>query len=297
MGDIILQIDGLSKNYGNLKAVNNLNLVIEKGNVYGILGPNGSGKTTTLGMILDVINPSSGEYTWFETAPFENHRKRIGAILEHPIFYPELSAYRNLEIACAIKGISIERIDAVLERVDLLERKKSKFKTYSLGMKQRLALASALLADPEILVLDEPTNGLDPQGISQMRSLIMGIAAEGKTIIISSHLLDEIQKTCTHVAILKNGMLLKSGAIGDLINTPTQYILKADDISALKKIMEDCDFVNGITETEKGLTIACDPDITGSQLNAYVVEKGLYLSGLSKFKVSLEEEFLNIVNN
>ena len=275
----------------------NLDLTIRRGEIFGILGPNGSGKTTTLGMILDVINPTDGNYTWFNSAPMENHRKRIGAILEHPIFYPELSAYRNLEIACAIKEVSKERIDVVLERVGLLKRKNSKFRTYSLGMKQRLALASALLGDPEVMVLDEPTNGLDPQGISQMRSLIKGIANEGKTIIISSHLLDEIQKTCTHVAIIKEGSLLKAGEIGELMASPTKFVLKSKDLQALKTAVESADFVNLTSLNDDDVTVECGSNVTGDQLNEYLVSKGIFLSHINKFKMSLEEEFLNIVNN
>ncbi len=297
MGNIVLEINGLTKKYGHFAAVNNLNLTIHKGEVFGILGPNGSGKTTTLGMILGVINQTEGDYTWFETSPQENHRKRIGAILEHPIFYPELSAYRNLEIACAIKEVSTDRIDVVLKRVGLFERKNSKFRSYSLGMKQRLSLASALLADPEVLVLDEPTNGLDPQGINQMRTLIHGIADEGKTIIISSHLLDEIQKTCTHVAILKKGSLLKAGEIGDLMSTPTKFILVAPDLEKLEKVLTSCDFVNKVEVSDGELKAECLSDTTGNKLNEYIVSKGIFVSHIHKFKVSLEEEFLNIVNS
>ncbi|MFD1550942.1 ABC transporter ATP-binding protein [Putridiphycobacter roseus] len=297
MGEKVIEINGLTKKYGNFTAVNQLNLTIEKGQVYGILGPNGSGKTTTLGMILDVINPTSGSYTWFETKPFENHRNNIGAILEQPIFYPDLSAYRNLEISCAIKKAPLERIDLVLERVGLLDRKNSKFSAYSLGMKQRLALASALLGDPDVLVLDEPTNGLDPQGINQMRELIKGIASEGKTIIISSHLLDEIQKTCTHVAILRKGTLLKAGEIGELIKTPTSFEINAISRDALLEGLKNCPFVLSHEERGDHILVVCETNTTGSQLNEYLASKQVYLSHLNKFKISLEEEFLNIVNN
>ncbi len=297
MGEKVIEINGLTKKYGSFIAVNELSLTIEKGQVYGILGPNGSGKTTTLGMILDVINPSSGSYTWFDTKPFENHRNNIGSILEQPIFYPDLSAYRNLEISCAIKKAPLERIDLVLERVGLLERKHSKFRTYSLGMKQRLALASALLADPDVLVLDEPTNGLDPQGINQMRGLIKGIASEGKTIIISSHLLDEIQKTCTHVAILRKGTLLRAGEIGELIKTPRSFEVNSIDRPALIEALKSCPFVVKYEEKGANILVVCERSTTGSQLNEYLVSKQVYLSHLNKFKISLEEEFLNIVNN
>ena len=296
MGDIILNIEGLSKKYGRNYAVHKLNLTIEKGQVYGILGPNGSGKTTTLGMILGVINPTEGTYAWFGTEPSTNQRRRIGSILEHPIFYPDLTAYRNLEIACAIKKTDISRIDTVLERVGLLERKNSRFSTYSLGMKQRLALASALLSDPEVLVLDEPTNGLDPQGISQMRGLINSIAKEGKTIIVSSHLLDEIQKTCSHVAILKEGNLLRSGKIGDLMQSPASFKIKVDDIDLVKKVLSENPSVEKMGEKDGFLIIQCASQITGSQINQYLAKNDIFVAHLELYKASLEEEFLNIVN-
>ena len=296
MAETIINIEGLSKKYGKTYAVNQLNLTINKGQVYGILGPNGSGKTTTLGMILGVINPTEGQFSWFGSDPKSNQRRRIGSILEHPIFYPDLTAYRNLEISCAIKKVDTARIDVVLKRVGLLERKFSRFSTYSLGMKQRLALASALLSDPEVLVLDEPTNGLDPQGISQMRSLIRSIGNEGKTIIVSSHLLDEIQKTCTHVAILRQGTLLKSGKIGDLMNTPSKFKLKADHLEKVKAVLEQSGFVDDISEDESFLTVQCSADVTGDQINRILSEKDIFLSHLELTKATLEEEFLNVVN-
>ncbi|MFK8038216.1 MAG: ABC transporter ATP-binding protein [Crocinitomicaceae bacterium] len=296
MAETILKIEGLTKKYSGDFAVNDLNLTIEKGQVYGILGPNGSGKTTTLGMILGVINPNSGSYSWFGSGTSSNQRQRIGSILEHPIFYPDLSAYRNLEISCAIKNADKNRIDIVLERVGLLDRKGSRFSTYSLGMKQRLALASALLADPEVLVLDEPTNGLDPQGISQMRNLINGIAAEGKTIIVSSHLLDEIQKTCTHVAILRKGTLLQAGKIGDLMQTPANYKLQTDDLQSAKSILQSAKFIDQVTIENGFIIVQCDSSISGQQINKFLIENGIYLSHIALHKASLEEEFLNIVN-
>lgn len=296
MAETVLKIEGLSKKYGRNFAVEKLNLIIEKGQVYGILGPNGSGKTTTLGMILGVINPTEGTYAWFGTEPKTNQRRRIGAILEQPIFYPDLSAQRNLEIACAIKKADTARISVVLERVGLLDRKKDRFSTYSLGMKQRLALASALLSDPEVLVLDEPTNGLDPQGISQMRELINSIASEGKTIIVSSHLLDEIQKTCTHVAILRKGQLLRSGKIGDLMQSPASFKIQTDNNVEAEKLLLQSSFVKSVATDGLFLLVSCEPDVSGAQINQYLAEKGLFLSQLIYHKASLEEEFLSIVN-
>ncbi len=191
---MVLSINNLSKQYGNLMALSNVSFSIEKGSVFGILGPNGSGKTTTLGIVLGVINSSGGNFNWFEETPTNNPRKKIGAILETPNFYHYLSAYKNLHIAADIKGVGYENIERILEVVNLKDRKDHQFSTFSLGMKQRLSIASALLADPEVLVLDEPTNGLDPQGIAEIRELIISISKQGKTIILASHMLDEVEK-------------------------------------------------------------------------------------------------------
>ncbi|MFB0924859.1 MAG: ATP-binding cassette domain-containing protein, partial [Vicingaceae bacterium] len=209
----ILNINGISKSYGKVKALNNLSLKINQGEIYGILGPNGSGKTTTLGIILDVLNADSGSFSWNEQENSKYDRKKIGSLLETPNFYPYLSARQNLSIVCKIKEVSESEVDRVLSLVDLISRANSKFKTFSLGMKQRLAIASALLGDPEVLVLDEPTNGLDPQGIAEIRTIILDLAAAGKTIIMASHILDEVEKTCSHVAVLKLGNLLTFGPI------------------------------------------------------------------------------------
>jgi ABC-2 type transport system ATP-binding protein len=293
----VLEIKNLTKKYGNFIAVNNLSLKINSGEIFGILGPNGCGKTTTLGMLLGVINNSSGSYAWFNKPDFENCRRQIGAILEHPIFYPELSAAQNLEITAKIKQCSLDRIEVVLKRVGLFSRKDSKFRTYSLGMKQRLALASAMLSDPDVLVLDEPTNGLDPQGINQMRSLILSIAAEGKTIIISSHLLDEIQKMCTHVAILKKGTLIKAGSIEEILQAKKTFEIRAeiestlliDKIKAIKNVLK-------VDLKDKTLIVSCDETISATKLNENLIKEGIIVSHLTEHKASLEEEFLNLVS-
>ncbi len=201
--ETVLSISNLTKHFGRIKAVNGLNLEVRRGQVFGMLGPNGSGKTTTLGMLTGVVNPTSGDFSWFGHPPTHQIRKKIGAVLEHPIFYPYLSGQKNLELNAMIKACPPENIPNVLELVELTARKDDKYKTYSLGMKQRLAIASALLNDPTVLILDEPTNGLDPMGIAEIRELIKKIAADGKTIILASHLLDEVQKVCTHFCVLK----------------------------------------------------------------------------------------------
>ena len=229
MSSIILQVNGLSKSYKDVKALDNLNLSVEQGTIFGLLGPNGSGKTTTLGILLGVIKQKSGSYSWFDNGHKTENRKKIGALLETPNFYPYLSAVRNLEIVAKIKNMNdpLPKIEAVLKEVNLFERKDSKFRTFSLGMKQRLAIASALLNDPEVLVLDEPTNGLDPQGIAEIRELILKIAGDNRTIIIASHILDEIEKVCTHVAILKFGKLIKQGTINEIIGAENYIIISS----------------------------------------------------------------------
>lgn len=293
----VLEIKNLTKAYGKFLAVDNLSLTVNKGNVFGILGPNGSGKTTTLGMVLDVLNTTSGTYSWFGEEQASNYRKKIGAILEHPIFYPELTGYKNLEVTALIKEVSLERINEVLKRVELFERKDSAFNTYSLGMKQRLSLAAALLSDPEVLVLDEPTNGLDPEGIRQMRELILSIAAEGKTIIISSHILDEIQKMCTHFGILKNGKLLMQGAIGDLLTSKNEFSLNSQDVEQLKSCLKTHPRLSKVENKEGKLFATFNDTIKGSELNQFLFEKGIVVSELVEVKSSLEDEFLEIVKN
>jgi ABC-type multidrug transport system, ATPase component len=198
--ETVLSIRKLTKNFGKLCAVNQLDLEVQKGQVFGMLGPNGSGKTTTLGMLMGVVNPSAGDFSWFGQPATNLTRKKVGAVLEHPIFYPYLSGQKNLELNAMIKGADPNNIPKVLELVELAGRKDDKYKTYSLGMKQRLAIASALVSDPIVLILDEPTNGLDPMGIAEIREIIKRIASDGKTIILASHLLDEVQKVCSHFA-------------------------------------------------------------------------------------------------
>ena len=209
--ETILSIKDLNKKFGHIHAVNNLSFNIKKGNVYGILGPNGSGKSTTLGIILNVVNKTSGNFSWFN-GKLSTHQalKKVGAIIERPNFYPYMTAVQNLELVCKIKEIPTTKIEEKLKTVNLFHRKDSKFSTYSLGMKQRLAIASALLNDPEILILDEPTNGLDPQGIHEIREIIKNIASQGTTILLASHLLDEVEKVCSHVVVIREGITLYS---------------------------------------------------------------------------------------
>lgn len=292
----VLQITNLFKNYGRIKAVQDLSLAIAPGTVFGLLGPNGSGKTTTLGVVLDVVKKTSGKYTWFDEPPTHHARKKIGAILEAPAFYPYLSAVENLKIIARIKGISYDRIDVVLGKTGLLDRKKDRYQTYSLGMKQRLAIASALLSDPYVLVLDEPTNGLDPQGIADVRDLILKISSEGKTIILASHLLDEVQKVCTHFAILNKGRTLYSGSVEEALSNTETIEVSAPNMDELLETLNQYEFAKDIRKNHQKIMLHLAQKKTGYDLNKYLVGKGIVVSHLTTERKNLEEQFLEILS-
>ena len=294
----ILSIKNLHKRYGKIHAVNNVSLEIQKGNVYGILGPNGSGKSTTLGIVLNVVNKTSGEYSWFDgTIKTHEALKKVGAIIERPNFYPYMSAQENLELVCKIKNIDYSKVNEKLEIVGLIDRKDSKFKTFSLGMKQRLAIASALLNDPEILILDEPTNGLDPQGIHQIRDIIRLIASQGTTILLASHLLDEVEKVCSHVLVLRFGQILYSGTVDGMTNQSGFFELQADNNSKLIETLKNHPEVEKISEVEGKVIVHFKNQFDASALNHYLAEKGIYLNHLVFKKMSLEEQFLELTKN
>lgn len=291
----ILRVDNLSKNYGRVTALQNVSFVVPSGSVFGILGPNGSGKTTLLGIIMDVLKASGGSYTLFEETPDEKLRQRIGTLLETPNFYHYLSAVKNLEITASIKNRSKEDIDRVLEIVNLTARKHSSFSTYSLGMKQRLAIAAALLGNPDVLVLDEPTNGLDPVGIAEIRELIIKLAAEGKTIIMASHMLDEVEKVCTHVAILKFGKLITSGEVDEILVNDDIVETRASDLEKLKHILDSMPGNSNI-HVKGNAVLVNFPAGTASleDVNRYCFENGIVLSHLELKKKSLESRFLEL---
>ena len=297
MSATILEINKLSKKYKDVLALDSLSLKVEKGTVFGLLGPNGSGKTTTLGILLGVLRQSAGSYSWFENGDATGNRLRIGALLETPNFYPYLTAVGNLEIVAKIKKLNnpSERINSVLKIVNLYQRKDSNFKTYSLGMKQRLAIAAAILNDPEVLVLDEPTNGLDPQGIAEIRELIIAISKEGKTIIIASHILDEIEKVCTHVAILKFGNLVRQGTIEEIIGGDNFVIIAANDMALTKTAIDENPQLEVSKTTETEITIKVSKEITTEMINQYFFDKGIVLSKLKSHSESLEKQFLEII--
>jgi len=297
LNESVLHIKSLSKYYRGLQALDNLSLKVEKGTVFGLLGPNGSGKTTTLGILLGVLRQSAGSYSWFGNGDAAENRLRIGALLETPNFYPYLTAIQNLEIVAKIKKIDnpIDRIESVLKVVNLYNRRNSNFKTYSLGMKQRLAIAGALLNDPEVLVLDEPTNGLDPQGIAEIRELIISISREGKTIIIASHILDEIEKVCTHVAILKFGDLIRQGTIEEIIGGDNFVIIAANNMALTKTVIDENDQIEVSKSTDTEITIKVPKEMTTEMINQYFFDKGVVLSKLKSHSESLEKQFLEII--
>lgn len=296
--ETILTVTNLTKRFGSLTAVKNLSFTIEKGNVYGILGPNGSGKSTTLGIVLNVVNRTAGDFSWFSgNTSTHDALKKVGAIIERPNFYPYMSAVQNLKLVCKIKEVPETRIREKLELVGLWERKDSKFKTYSLGMKQRLAIASALLNNPEILILDEPTNGLDPQGIHQIRELIKHIAAQGTTILLASHLLDEVEKVCSHVVILRKGENLYTGRVDGMLASHGFFELRAADMGQLRTFLQGRSEFSQMDEENGILTAYLETPMEAEALNALCFENGIRLSHLVKRKESLEQQFLALTNH
>ena len=294
----ILSINNLTKKFGYLTAVKDLSFTIHKGNVYGLLGPNGSGKSTTLGVVLNVVNKTHGDFSWFDgNVSTHDALKKVGAIIERPNFYPYMSAYQNLKLVCRIKGVDYDKIEGKLELVGLLDRKDSKFRTFSLGMKQRLAIASALLNDPEILILDEPTNGLDPQGIHQIRELIKEIAKNGTTILLASHLLDEVEKVCSHVVVLRKGEKLYSGRVDEMISSHGFFELKCDKHKSLIEFLNSIDTIGTVKMETDLITAFLNEPMKASEFNELLFKEGYVLSHLVKRKESLEEQFLQLTDN
>ena len=293
----ILEINNITKHYKTVTALNNVSFSVPEGSVFGILGPNGSGKTTLLGIILDILKPSSGSFTLLGKRADAEIRKQVGTLLETPNFYHYLSAERNLRIAAHIKGKGFNEIDNVLQKVNLYQRKQSKFSTYSLGMKQRLAIASCLLGDPQVLIFDEPTNGLDPVGIAEIRELIKRLSNEGKTIIMASHLLDEVEKVCTHVAIIKNGNLLTAGSVKEVLVADEIIEVSSENLNELENILNSMDGISSIQKQNNILQLFfSNGNINAAKVNQYCFQNNIALNHLQMKKKSLETKFLELTN-
>ena len=297
--ETILSINNLNKIYNKyVHAVNNVSLEIKKGNVYGILGPNGSGKSTTLGIVLNVVNKTSGTYSWFG-GKLETHEalKKVGAIIERPNFYPYMTAKQNLELVCKIKNIDYSKVQEKLTLVGLVDRENSKFNTFSLGMKQRLAIASALVNDPEILILDEPTNGLDPQGIHQIRDIIRLIASQGTTILLASHLLDEVEKVCSHVLVLQKGKILYTGTVDGMSSNEGYFELQSENNDTLIGVIQAHPAIEKVVADEGKVLVYLKNPLDAAELNKYLVQNNIFLNHLVKRKSSLEDQFLELTKN
>jgi len=295
----VLSLSGITKSYGRVQALKGVSFDVPEGSVFGILGPNGSGKTTLLSIILDVLKANSGNFLWFGQPGSPEQRSKIGSLLETPNFYHYLSAIGNLKVTQSISGRGTkEDIDPVLKKVKLYERRRSRFKTYSLGMKQRLGIAATLLGDPKVLVLDEPTNGLDPVGIAEIRELMIEFRKSGHTIIMASHLLDEVEKVCTHVAILKTGELITTGEVNEVLQDEDVVEVSAADLNTLAMALQQ--FSSNVTIQNSSNTVQFTlPKNTAKldEVNSFCFSKGIVLTHLLLKKKRLEARFFELTNN
>lgn len=291
----ILTIRGLSKSYKNVTAIQNLDLQISEGQAYGILGPNGSGKTTTLSIVTGILRADRGSFSWFGKNPEAGQRKAIGSLIETPHFYPYLNLHKNLQIICDIKGMPYKDIDRVLYAAKLAERKRSRFSTLSLGMKQRLGIAAALLGDPSVLVLDEPTNGLDPEGIAEVRDIVIQQVEKGKTLILASHILSEVEKICSHVAILKKGELLANGPVRELLAEDEIIEISCDRNEELKNKLGSSGLVKDIESENGRLVLTLNEKVTAAEINAFAFSNKVVIHHILSRKRSLESQFLELV--
>ncbi len=292
----VIETTGLTKRFPAILAVDRVSLTVEKGQVFGFLGPNGSGKTTTIGMLVGIIKPTAGSFRLFGAgAPRDllAARARVGATLETPNFYPYLSGRDNLRIAAAIKGIGKARIEECLEIVGLRGRGRHRFRTYSLGMKQRLALAATMLNDPELIVLDEPANGLDPKGMKEVRDIIRLLADRGKTIFLSSHLLWEVERTCTHVSIVRKGRVVATGTVAEIVGGEMTAVVRAEDDEALRAALEAFPEAISVRASDEGLVVALASDDLAA-VNRYLAGQGIYVSHLARRHRSLEDAFMDL---
>ncbi len=299
--DIVIQTDGLTKRFGQITAVDDLSMEVRRGRVYGLLGPNGSGKTTTMGMLLGVLRPTAGSFRLFGSAArHEESLRRVGAIIESPAFYPYMSGRQNLEYFRFISGRgSSKDVDDVLERVGLGGRGDDKFRTYSLGMKQRLGIGYALLGDPEIVCLDEPTNGLDPEGMIQVRELIRSLGGGNRTVLLSSHLLHEVEQVCDSVTIISKGKLVVQGVVADLVRSAQgeQVRVKTTNDVKAREVLSALDWVGEVgTMKDGGLSVEASVERSG-ELTAALSRSEVYVTEMGPVETSLEEYFLDVTGS
>lgn len=298
----VIETESLTKRYsGGLRgdptmAVDHISFEVESGQVFGFLGPNGSGKTTTIGMLLGIISPTAGSFRLFGgSSPGDLHaaRQRIGATLEYPNFYPYLSCRDNLTLVARVKGYDSSDVDRALDVVGLAARQKTRFKGCSLGMKQRLALAATMLADPELIILDEPANGLDPAGHREIRQIILELADRGKTIFLSSHLLHEVERTCTHVAIIESGKLIRQASVSDLTSGSTVVAVRADtELETLRHAAAKFPGASARVAEDRVLVELTEGDPAG--LNRFLAAAGIHVSHLAVERLSLEDAFMQL---
>ena len=291
----VVQTEGLTKRYGSILAVDDLSLTVPRGHVFGLLGPNGSGKTTTMGMLLGLVRPTAGSFSLFGT--HTNHQaslRRVGAIVETPTFYPYLTGRQNLAYFQGILGRgTASELDDLLEQVSLADRAGDRFHTYSLGMKQRLGLAYALLGDPELLFLDEPTNGMDPAGMAEMRGLIRGLGTKDRTVFLSSHLLNEVEQVCDSVVILSKGKLIAQGSVAELLKGRGQIRLRTTDNNEAVFVLTALDWVEE-ARVENGFVLVSAPPERAADVSAALSRADIYLTEMTSGQDSLENYFLEI---
>ena len=300
MNESVIRTDGLTKRYGDILAVDDLSLEVPRGQVLGLLGPNGSGKTTTMGMLLGLVKPTAGSFSLFGgSTSHQSALHRVGAIVETPAFYPYLSGRDNLAYYQGITGKGNRKeLDELLSKVGLADRAKSRFRTYSLGMKQRLGLAYALLGDPELLFLDEPTNGMDPAGMAEVREMIRGLGTGGRTVLLSSHLLHEVEQVCDSVAILSKGKLIAQGNVADLVHTRAGERVRlrtTDNVKAIE-VLSALEWVGDVT-TEGESVIVEAPSERSSELSAALGRSEVYVTEMAADEMSLEQYFLDITGD
>jgi ABC-2 type transport system ATP-binding protein len=295
--EAVIETRGLTKRFGDRAAVDGVDLLVPAGVAFGFLGPNGAGKTTMIRTLLGLTRPSSGEVLLLGLPQPAKRREalaRVGAIVEEPKFHPHLTGRENLKIVAAVRDRAAEaRIPEALQRVGLANRGSDRVKTYSLGMRQRLGIARCLLADPALLILDEPMNGLDPAGILEMRHLIRAFVDEGRTVFLSSHLLDEVEKTCDHVAIVDQGRIVVQGAVAEIAESgdPT-LLLEVDDLAAARRVLDG----HRVDVEGGGLRVSLTNGLGAAELNRALVEAGVAVSRLEPARATLEEKFLAITS-